>query len=279
MIIVLIEKQMNMGRRDWTVDEVKLAYYLYCQLPFGRLHGRNPEIIELAKLIDRTPSAVAMKLVNLASLDKSITSTGRSGLKNASRIDRQVWDEFKQNWEQLTEDAIIQRTRLELAQSQSNLSDLLPPESNLEIEEDRSDYSSGNRLGTVMRREKQSFFRRTVLSSYRERCCMSGLTEPKLLIASHIIPWSEDPNNRLNPANGLCLSAIHDRAFDQHLISLDENFRILVSEKLKRRCGEAFMHTAFLQLEGKQITLPERFMPHHQFLARHRDVMLEAWAA
>jgi predicted restriction endonuclease len=269
---------MSMGRRDWTVDEVKLAYYLYCQLPFGRLHGRNPEIIELAKLIDRTPSAVAMKLVNLASLDNTITSTGRSGLKNASRIDRQVWDEFKQNWEQLTEDAILQRTRLQQARGQSqppsDLPDPIQAEANAVTELDTPDYSANNRLVSVLQREKQSFFRRTVLSSYRERCCMSGLAEPKLLIASHIIPWSEDPNNRLNPANGLCLSAIHDRAFDQHLISLDENFRIIVSDKLKRRRDEAFMQTAFLQLEGKPITLPERFAPHHQFLARHREVML-----
>ena len=77
-----------MIRNRWNREQLKLAYYLYCQLPFGRLHNRNPEIIELAKLIGRTPSAVAMKLVNFASLDPIITGSGRKGLSAASELDR-----------------------------------------------------------------------------------------------------------------------------------------------------------------------------------------------
>jgi hypothetical protein len=42
----------------WTKEQLKLAFHLYCQLPFGRLHSRNQEIIKLASLIGRTPSAV-----------------------------------------------------------------------------------------------------------------------------------------------------------------------------------------------------------------------------
>ena len=57
----------------WTRQQLKLAFHLYCQLPFGRLHRRNPEIVDLAELLGRTPSAVAMKLVNFASLDPAIT--------------------------------------------------------------------------------------------------------------------------------------------------------------------------------------------------------------
>jgi len=63
----------------WTREQLKLAFHLYCQLPFGKLHSRNAEIVELAQLIGRTPGAVAMKLVNFASLDPAITSTGRAG--------------------------------------------------------------------------------------------------------------------------------------------------------------------------------------------------------
>jgi len=73
---------MQSGR--WEKDQTKLAFYLYCQIPFGKLHQGNPEIVELAKLIGRTPSAVAMKLVNFASLDPAITGTGRKGLSNSS---------------------------------------------------------------------------------------------------------------------------------------------------------------------------------------------------
>ena len=74
----------------WTTEQLKLAFHLYCQLPFGKLHSRNAEVINLGQLLGRTPSAVAMKLVNFASLDPAITGTGRTGLPGASRLDREV---------------------------------------------------------------------------------------------------------------------------------------------------------------------------------------------
>lgn len=98
---------------------------------------------------------------------------------------------------------------------------------------------------------------------------MSGLSAPRLLIASHIVPWREDKANRLNPSNGLCLSAIHDRAFDQGLISLTDDFRIIVSSELKR-LDEPFVKEVLVPLNGKLIELPERFMPSVEFVSRHR---------
>ena len=98
---------------------------------------------------------------------------------------------------------------------------------------------------------------------------MSGLSEPRLLIASHIVPWAKDRNNRLNPRNGLCLSAIHDRAFDKGLIALSDDFKVILAESLKRR-NDLFARDVFLPLEGKPIELPERFSPNPEFIARHR---------
>ena len=98
---------------------------------------------------------------------------------------------------------------------------------------------------------------------------MSGLSEPRLLIASHIVPWSKDKANRLNPSNGLCLSAIHDKAFDKGLITLSDDFRVLVSTELKRS-ENAFIQTVILPLDGHSIELPERFLPDTNFVARHR---------
>jgi len=76
----------NENTINWTKEQLKLAFYLYCQTPFGKLHSRNPAIIELSKLIGRTPSALAMKLVNFASLDPSITASGRVGLRSVSKL-------------------------------------------------------------------------------------------------------------------------------------------------------------------------------------------------
>lgn len=99
---------------------------------------------------------------------------------------------------------------------------------------------------------------------------MSGLTEPRLLLASHIVPWRAEKANRLNPANGLCLSALHDRAFDQGLITLEDDFTITLSEQLRQR-DEPFVREVLRPLAGRQIELPERFLPSVEFVAWHRQ--------
>ena len=246
----------------WTKEQIKLAFHLYCQLSYGRIHGRNPEIIALAKVIGRTSDAVAMKMLNIASLDPALTSTGRVALGNASALDREVWDEFHSDWERLAVECELLRQQLD----KDSVVDLEPDDDTLMPE----DFTGETREVLTAQRIKQHFFRRAVLSSYRGRCCMSGLSEPRLLIASHIVPWCCDKANRLNPSNGLCLSAIHDRAFDKGLISLTDDWRVVLSDEL-RALAEPFVKAVFLPLEGRQIEMPERFSPDHAFLVRHRE--------
>lgn len=250
-----------MTNNRWTREQLKLAFYLYCQLPFGKLHSRNPEIIHLAGLLNRTPSAVAMKLVNFASLDPAITSTGRKGLDGASNLDREIWSEFHADWENLAVECELLRRNLDVGTPIVDEADeqLIP-----------EDFTGETRQVVTEQRIKQNFFRRAVLSSYRGRCCMSGLSESRLLVASHIVPWSKDKANRLNPSNGLCLSAIHDRAFDKGLITISDDFRIIVSEELKRR-DEIFVKEVMLPLHGRTIEPPERFAPQAEFIAWHRN--------
>lgn len=251
-----------MAANRWTKEQLKLAFHLYCQLPFGKLDMRTPEVIKLAGLIDRTPGAVAMKLSNFASLDPAITSTGRKGLEGASNLDREIWDEFHSDWETLAVESEMLRRKLDAnAQPMDESEEQLVPE----------DYTGETRKVVTEQRIKQTFFRRAVLSSYRGRCCMSGLSEPRLLIASHIVPWSQDKANRLNPSNGLCLSAIHDRAFDKGLITISKDMTVLVSAELKRN-KDAFVQEVLLPLDGKPIELPERFTPQEEFIKWHRTV-------
>lgn len=244
----------------WTKEQLKLAFHLYCQLPFGKLHKGNPEIIKLAKAIGRTPDAVAMKLTNFASLDPAITSTGRKGLDGASKLDREIWAEFHADWERLAVECEMLRRRIDPEPTPDEADEFLVPE----------DFTGETRQVITEQRIKQTFFRRAVLSSYGGRCCMSRVSEPRLLIASHIVPWSKDKQNRLNPSNGLCLSAIHDRAFDKGLITLSDDFKIIVSDELKRR-DDAFVQSVFLPLEGISIELPERFTPSLNFVVWHRN--------
>lgn len=262
MVAILSTPKDIMATVRWTKEQVKLAFHLYCQLPYGRIHGRNPEIIALAKVLGRTSDALAMKMLNIASLDPAITSTGRAGLGNASALDHKVWDEFHSDWERLAVECQLLRQRLD----QNIVTDL-------ELENDEllpEDFTGETRQVLTTQRIKQHFFRRAVLSSYRGRCCMSGLSEPRLLIASHIVPWSKDKANRLNPSNGLCLSAIHDRAFDKGLITLTDDFQIMVSEELKQK-NEPFVMEVLLPLNGRTIEPPERFAPQAEFVAWHRS--------
>jgi hypothetical protein len=106
---------------NWSREQTLLAFQFYCETPFGQLHGRNKRVIDLANLIGRTPDALAMKCVNIASLDPRIRASGRSGLSNASALDREVWSEFHANWERLVEECESVRVRLIAATSGSRM--------------------------------------------------------------------------------------------------------------------------------------------------------------
>ena len=250
----------------WSLEDAKLAFYLYCQLPFGKLHTRNPDIIRLAEFLGRSPGAVAMKLCNFASLDPGIINTGRHGLGNVAQADRTAWDAFHSNW---TAETAACEARL--ANEPEGLGRVVEAVLDHGASYDREDYSGESRDAVVRQRVGQRFFRNAVLGVYEGRCCMSGLSNPRLLVASHIVPWALDEQNRLNPRNGLCLSAIHDRAFDQHLLSLSADMEVLVSQDLKKQRDLPLVESAFLSIEGKRIELPKRFQPDVTFLAAHRE--------
>ena len=257
---------MPKRQTNWNREDLLVAFSMYCQIPFGKLHSRNPEIIRVATLLDRTPGALAMKLVNFASLDPSITSSGRRGLGNASRADAAIWEEFNADWECAILESesqlhLLEKKKGKLAETvQSDASDL-----------DEASYVGMTKEVQTQVRIKQSFFRKAVLSSYKQRCCITNISESRLLVASHIVPWKSDANNRLNPRNGLCLSVLHDKAFDRGLITLSDEFRVKVSPALRRYDGEPFIRDTLLAIEGIQIFLPERFLPDLAFLKRHRD--------
>ena len=249
------------SRSPWRRDQLLVAFALYCRLPFGRLHYRNPEIVRAAEAIGRTAAALAMKLVNIASLDPDITDTGRKGLRGASKSDREMWREMHEDWGQFA-------TELHRALAAFGL------------QTDEEQVSPEPRYGEdrlVERKARigQSFFRDTLLSAYDGRCCVTGLANPHLLEASHIVPWQEDRDIRLNPRNGLLLSALHHKAFDAGLMSVEEDFTVLVCESVRDRVEDAFLATALSAYHGRSIKLPEKFRPCQDFLARHRHCVFQ----
>lgn len=145
------------SNKGWTRQELLIAFGLYCQMPFGKLHSRNPDIIKCAEQIGRTPSALAMKLTNIASLDPAITSTGRKGLSGASSADRKMWEEMQNDWESF---ALASETAIaNIMQGEDNLA-------TIEYEDAEEDYVGLNKEIKTKARIGQSFFRRSVLSAY-----------------------------------------------------------------------------------------------------------------
>jgi predicted restriction endonuclease len=254
-------------RKEWTRDQLITALKLYCELPFGKMHSQNPEIIKYANLIGRTPSALAMKLTNFASLDPTITSSGRKGLSGASQSDRKIWQEMTSNWDHMA---------AEVERAERGFREVLD-ENEDEREEDRNvDYTGQTRHGLTSFRVGQRLFRKAVLTAYESRCCISGLAIPELLVASHIVPWQADPSNRLNPRNGLCLSAIHDRAFDCGLISLSDDLRVILSPQIEKLRLAPFVEGAFIAFAGKNIARANKFLPEIEFIRFHRKNLYKA---
>lgn len=257
---------------NWIRDELLAALHLYLQLPFGQLHRGQPRIVQLAGWLGRTPSSVAMKLVNIASLDPAITGSGRAGLKKASQLDRDVWNELSASWSSVAQAAA---TEYEALAAQDGLTpieaDRIAPAELPDVETDIFSPTTTEREARVKVRISQVRFRRWVLASYGGRCCVTGLQEARLLIASHIVPWSESPANRMNPRNGLCLSPLYDRAFDQGLITITPgSLKIRVSQQLRDAVADAYVQQALVTLDGVAIRPPERFLPDDELLARHQ---------
>ncbi len=245
--------------RNWTREELLLTFNLYCRTPFGRLHKSNPEIVSLALKINRTPSAVAMKSVNFASFDPAHRDRNVRGLRNASRADREVWDEFNSNPERLAFES-------QQAFSQTVTRAVEPAEEKIALP---SGPTEQTRL--VRTRLVQTFFRDAVLASYDYRCAICDLNLPELINASHIIPWSESVERRADPRNGLSLCAIHDRAFDRGLLTISDSLIVIVSKRAKVKTSNRMHLVALIEVDGKPLSLPKRFAPDPVALAYHRE--------
>lgn len=124
------------------------------------------------------------------------------------------------------------------------------------------------------RRVGQNIFRTMLLEIYESKCCLTGIDIPDVLRASHIIPWAECINTRLNLENDLCLSATYDAAFDRHLITFDEDYRLMLSPMLKDCYTSEAYKTHFLSFEGKRIALPQKFKPSQDYLEKHRAKLI-----
>lgn len=251
--------------KNWTKEQTIVAFNLYCKIPFNRVTSNHPEIIKIAKIIGRSTNSVKMKIGNFGSFDSELKKRGIVGLANTSKLDKEVWDEFNSNWEKLAYESEVLIANFKNQKIEEHIADF-----------DFDKYSEGKEKDSIVKtRINQSFFRQTILSAYNNSCCVTGINNQSLLIASHIIPWSENKQLRLNPHNGLCLNSLHDRAFDKYLITISPDYKVLISKKIKGGKSIKAIQDMFLKYDNKEISLPERFVPEKSFLEQHYKKFLE----
>ncbi len=245
---------MKLPHKNWNESEIERAIALYIETPFGRLHAKNPDVIRLANELDRTPGAVALKLTNLASIDETID---RKGMANASKLDRAVWGRFFEGLHNAAESSDDQANKLTVGSFMENPQARYTP--------NVSAGSTTERITNV--RNGQTTFRKMILANYDLRCAITGISQTELLVAGHIRPWAEDLDNRMNPSNGICLNRLHDKAFEDRFIAIEDDGRVLYSSRLKTDTREKLLQLS----DGGRFRQPSKFLPDKDFLAEHRD--------
>ncbi len=251
-------------KKLWTRDELILSLNLYLKLPFGKLHSRTPEIMHLATLIERTAGSVAMRLNNFASVDPYHQQRGIGGLPGGRKQVEPIWEEFINNKDEL----LFESERI-LAERENVTIEEKYKEALRDTEHVKGEY----KIREVKTRVNQYVFRQIVIANYSGKCAVSGIDIPDLLLASHIIPWSKNENERLNPENGICLSPLYDRAYDKGYIGINDKYEILLSDNLRTKNYKEYHQKYFASLVGTKIILPKKYYPRKDFLRYHLDTI------
>jgi len=249
--------------RKWSREEMILALNLYLKIPFSKMGSTNPAIVDLAKLIGRSSNAVALRLVNYASCDPSLHSRGIRGMENGKQQCLPYWNEFINDRAKLIFESEQILAKYQKVSIETKFKDVL---SNIP-----TGLQGETRLTEVKTRVNQSVFRELVLANYNSKCAITGIDVPELLVASHILPWATNEKERLNPANGICLSMLWDKAFDKGLIGIKPDYTIIFSERIRSCSAKDFSKDYFAAIEGRKLNLPSKYLPSQDFLEWHRN--------
>ena len=252
-----------MARADnnWTEEQITIVLYEYCRNPFGQFSSTKKFVQELGQLIGRSSAAVVRKVGNLASFDPLMKARGVGGLGHTSKLDEEVWDKYYGHWEQLAYDAEVLIAKLRHKELEQSINIDL---SNLPLGKER--------IQEVKKRINQDFFRDAVLSSYENKCCITGINNIKLLHACHIVGWREDDVNRTNPQNGLCLNVLFHKAYDDHFMGISPDYEIFISDEFFGEKMKDVDNSTIDYVRGynkRKLIMPKRFQPDRDLLAIH----------
>lgn len=246
-----------MGERvPWSREDIIVAYALYCITPLREIRASNKLICQVAENFPHSRDSLLMRMHNFSAIDPNSNVKGAS---HVAKLDQQIFEEFRNDWGSLSVQAEA-LTGLALF--------------------DASPVNGAKPISSLTDRNKVSrerhFFRASVFASYENTCCISGMTLPTMLIASHIKPFRScrTASERTDPENGLLLNTFYDKAFDQGLITVTPGYKIRVSSLVKAQEDEFTKHW-LIGLDGAQILRPARFFPNKDYLEYHNDMIFK----
>ncbi len=237
-------------RISWSREDILIAYALYCIVPISEIKPTNKLIQQVSVTFSHSIGSLVMRMKNFAAIDPN---SKVKGAPHAAKADHAIFDEFKNDWGALSVEA-EKLTGLALF--------------------DSSPVNGAKPLSTLTSKNQVSrerhFFRASVFASYENTCCISGVSLPAMLVASHIKPFRScrTASERTDPRNGLLLNTFYDKAFDQGLITVLPDYTIHCSGIVLAQKDE-FTQRWLADLEGKPIALPERFYPNEECLIYH----------
>lgn len=259
-------KKHQKGER-WSREEMILVLNLYFKLPFMKCRASTPEVKHLSEITGISNNSIAIRLSNFASCDPFLQNRGIKGMNAHIKQCQPYWDEFFNNREAL----LFESERILAEYEGTNIETKFATD----IGTIPKDFKGETKIREIKARVNQNAFRQIVLSNYNNKCALTNIDLPELLVASHIIPWSENESERLNPANGICLSSLFDKAFDSGLISFQNSGEIMFSQRLKSNVGKRYFTDYFEPVRGKCLTPPQKYELNPHFLEWHRDMVFD----
>lgn len=245
----------------WSREETLIALYVYCRVPFNECRASHPLVRKFAKLLDgRTPDALNKKVGNFGRLDSCLRAKGITGLTHGAHLEEYVWEEFLADPEGIAYECelILARRRHQVLELPAEISaDELPAGLEREV--------------VARQRVGQRFFREAVLAAYEGRCCVTGIASHLLVEACHISNWAADERNRTNPRNGLCMSPLFHKAFDNMLFAVTPDFVIDISDEFLFSAKGGQFRSFLVNINHQKILLPNKFMPDRDLLANHYE--------
>ena len=249
-----------MANRLWTKEEFILTLDLYFRMPFGQIDKRNPDIIKMAELINRTPSSVAMRLCNYANCDPELKARGVKGLAGGYSQCIPYWNQYANKRGDLATAAMKCRKRL--------IESAFP--------ENDEAYNHMSEWDSLVNELYDYKFQSVVKKNYHDRCAVSGLMASQFLVACHIVPSMDTEESTIDASNGILMTLIYARAFTEGLIGFDANYKIHLSSELKSHQFDKGYYSLFKKYDGAELGIKDVIIkPNPEYLEWHMDTIFE----